>query len=152
MKRMIIAGALASLVAWAGAPAQAQQTQAQDSKGKTITLTGCLAKGDTADSFMLNKATMSGEKATAAGASGEKTGTKDAQGAAYHLTPGKVQKMEAHVGHTVEITGTIDATQSKSGASGTSGTSGAAGSASTSKPAMQHVTVTGMKHVAATCS
>ena len=150
MKRVIIAGALASLVAWAGAPAQARQTQ--DSKAKTVTWTGCLAKGDTADSFTLNKATMSGEKAAAAGAAGEKTGTKDAQGAAYHLTPGKVQKMEAHVGHTVEITGTIDASHGKSGASGTSGTSGAAGSASTSKPAMQHVTVTGMKHVSATCS
>ena len=150
MKRVIVAGALASLVAWAGAPAQAQQTQ--ESKGKTVTLTGCLAKGDTADSFMLNKASMSGEKAAAAGASAEKTGAKDAQGATYHLMPGKVQKMEAHVGHTVEITGTIDASQGKSAASGTSGTSGAAGSASTSKPAMQHVTVTGMKHVSATCS
>ena len=149
MKRMIIAGALASLVAWAGAPAQAQQTH--DSKAKTVTLTGCLAKGDTADSFTLNKATMSGEKATAAGAAGEKTGTKDAQGMAYHLTPGKVQKMEAHVGHTVEITGTIDPAHGKSTTPGSAGTTGGAGSAA-AKPAMQHVTVTGMKHVAGTCS
>ena len=150
MKRLVIAGGLASLVAFAGVPAQAQQ--AQDDKAKTVTLTGCLAKGDTADSFTLNKASMAGEKTAAAGAAGEKTGTKDAQGTAYHLTPGKVQKLEAHVGHTVEITGTVSAMGDKSKGSGATGTTGAAGSASSAKPAMQHVNVTGMKHVAATCS
>ena len=157
MKRMIAAGALASLVAWAGAPARAAQTP--ETKGKTVSLTGCLAKGETADSFTLNKATMAGDKAAAAGAAGEKTGAAgektgaaDAQGATYHLTPGKVQKMEAHVGHTVQITGTIDASHDKSKAPGTSGATGAGGGTTKTKPAMQHVTVTGMKHIAGSCS
>ena len=192
MKRLIIAGGLASLVAWAGAPAQAGQ-QTQDTKGKTVTLTGCLAKGDTAGSFMLNKATMGGDKgaasgtaggsgaaggasgsgaaggasgsgaaggASGSGAAGGASGSGAAgsasgagQGATYHLMPGKVEKMEAHVGHTVQITGTMDAAD-KSSSSGGSGSGSASGTGAGAKgrPAMQHVTVTGMKHISATCS
>ena len=150
MQRLVIAGALASLVAWAGAPAQAGQTT--EGKGKTVTLTGCLAKGDTPDTFMLNNASRAGDKAGAAAA--EKSTAKDAQGNSYHLSPGKTEKMEAHVGHTVQITGTLAAMpQDKSAkSSGSSGAAGTAGSASKTKAGMQHVTVTGMKHVSGTCS
>lgn len=159
MKRLIIAGGLASLVAWAGAPAQAGQ-QTQDAKGKTVTLTGCLAKGETADSFVLNKATMAGDKGAATGTSGasgttgagEKAGAKDAQAAAYHLMPGKVEKMEAHVGHTVQITGTMEAMDKSKSYGGSGSTTTGTGAAAKDKPAMQHVTVTGMKHISGTCS
>lgn len=165
MKRLIIAGGLASLVAWAGAPAQAGQ-QTQDAKGKTVTLTGCLAKGDTAGTFMLNKATMGVDKGAATGATGatgaggasgttgagEKAGAKDAQSATYHLMPGKVEKMEAHVGHTVQITGTMEAMDKSKSYGGSGSTTTGTGAAAKEKPAMQHVTVTGMKHISGTCS
>jgi hypothetical protein len=146
MKRLVIAGALASLIAWSGAPAGAEQ--AREGKGKKVTLTGCLAKGDTADSFTLTNARMGG---ATAGTAGEKPATKETPSVTYNLSPGKAQKMEAHVGHTVEITGTLDTMaedKSKSGAS----PGAAPGSSAKMKGSMQHVTVTSFKHVSGTCS
>lgn len=147
MRRLVIAGALASLIAWAGAPAQAEQAdQTRDAKGKKITLTGCLAKGDTADSFTLTSARMSG---ATAGTTGEKGAAKESAASTYHLSPGKTQKMEAHVGHTVEITGTLEAMPGdKSDKPGEA----APGASAKTKGAMQHVAVTGFKHVSGTCS
>jgi hypothetical protein len=143
MRRLVIAGAVASLIA--GADVLAQAGQERESKDKTVTLTGCLAKGETADSFTLTNARMGG---SATGTTGEKAAGKEAAAATYQLSPGKVQKLEAHVGHTVEITGTLDASPSaKSGAS-----SDTAASASKGKAPAQHVTVTGMKHISGTCS
>lgn len=145
MKRLVIAGALASLVAWTGAAAQTEKPQ--ETKGKQVTLTGCLAKGDTADSFTLTNATMAGEKA---GTTGEKAGATSAQGKTYHLSPGKAEKMEAHVGHIVEITGTLGEPREKSAKPTTEAP--AAGSTPKTTPAMQHVTVIAMKHVSPKCS
>ena len=147
MRRLVIAGALASLIAWSGAPAQAEQAdQAREAKGKSVTLTGCLAKGDTADSFTLTNARTAG---ATAGTTGEKEAAKASAASTYHLSPGKTPKMEAHVGHTVEITGTLEAMPAdKSAKPGEA----APGASAKTKDAMQHVTVTGFKHVSGSCS
>jgi hypothetical protein len=146
MRRVVIAGALASLIAWSGAPAQADQAdQAREAKGKSVTLTGCLAKGDTADSFTLTNARTAG---ATAGTTGEKGAAKESA-ATYHVSPGKTLKMEAHVGHTVEITGTVEAMPGdKSAKPGEA----APGASAKTKAGMQHVMVTSFKHVSGTCS
>jgi len=147
MRRLVIAGALASLIAWSGAPAQAEQAdQAREAKGKNVTLTGCLAKGETADAFTLTNARTVGETA---GTTGEKAAAKEASAMTYHLSPGKTPKMEAHVGHTVEVTGTLEAmSDDKSAKPGEAAPSASA----KTKGAMQHVTVTSFKHVSGSCS
>ena len=147
MKRLVIAGALASLIAWSGAPAQAQQAdQASEAKGKNVTLTGCQAKGDTADSFRLTNVRTTG---ATTGTTGEKPAGKETPAVTYHLSPGKTQKMEAHVGHTVEVTGTPEAMAGDKSAK--SGEAAPSASAKT-KGAMQHLTVTSFKHVSGSCS
>ena len=99
MRRLVIAGALASMIAWSGAPAEAEQAeQAREAKGKNVTLTGCLAKGDTADSFTLTNARTVG---ATAGTTGEKGAAKESAASTYHLSRGKKKNMDAHVGHTV---------------------------------------------------
>ena len=149
MRRLVITGALASLIAWSGAPAQAEQAdQAREAKGKNVTLTGCLAKGDTADAFTLTNARTTGETA---GTTGEKAAAKEASAITYHLSPGKTQKMEAHVGHTVEITGTLEAMSGDKDKSAKPGEAASSASAKT-KGAMQHLTVTSLKHVSGSCS
>jgi hypothetical protein len=147
MKRLVIAGALASLAAWSGASAQTDQ--AREGKGKTVTLTGCLAKGDMADSFTLTNARMGG---ATAGTTGEKPTAKETAPVTYHLSPGKTQKMEAHVGHTVEITGTMDTTADEKSAKSGASSGAASGTSAKAKGPMQHVTVTGLKHVSGSCS
>ena len=147
MRRLVIAGALASMIAWSGAPAQAEQAdQAREAKGKNVTLTGCLAKGDTADSFTLTNARTTG---ATAGTTGEKAAAKEASADTYHLSPGKAQKMEAHVGHTVEVTGTLEA---MSGDKSAKPAEAAPSASAKTKGAMQHVTVTSFKHVSGSCS
>jgi hypothetical protein len=134
MQRLLIAGAVAALVASVAVTAQ---SQAPDAKDKKVMLTGCLAKGDDPGTFVLNNATMAGEKV---GTTGE--AAKPAAGKSYHIAPGTVAKMEAHVGHQVEITGTLDPMAKDKPA---------AAPAAKDKPAMAHVTATAMKHVAAKC-
>jgi hypothetical protein len=135
MKRglIVMVGVMAMLVAGAHLTLQAQGAQA--SKAKTMQLTGCLAKGADANSYVLNNATP----VAAAAAKEEAKGKAAAK--SYHVTPAASVKLEGHVGHRVELTVEEAAAGAKAGTAGTTGKS----------DAMQHVTVTAMKHVAPKC-
>ncbi len=147
MKRLLMTSVVASLLVWSSAPAA--QTKPADEKMQTkpagdqmkgkmdsVTMSGCLAKGATADSFVLNNAMMAG-----AG----KEMAKDKPGAmadkkSYQVMASEGVKLAPHVGHQVELTGHVDA-MAKGKPMGEGG-----------KDAMPHFTVTAMKHVSPTCA
>ena len=62
---------------------------AKDKMGKPMMVTGCVAAGSMADHYMLTNGMMAG----------------DTTGKSYDLMGGE---LKAHVGHKVEITGTMD--------------------------------------------
>jgi hypothetical protein len=136
MKRglMVMVGVVAVALAAAGGVLAAQATQ--DAKQKTMQLTGCLAKGTDAGSFVLNDATpaTTGKEET-------KTAAK-AETKSYHLMPKDTVKLDAHVGHRIEVT--VEEAAGTAKPATTTGTSGKAGD-------MPHVTVTAMKHIAPKC-
>ncbi|MBY0493369.1 MAG: hypothetical protein K2Y23_04070 [Cyanobacteria bacterium] len=89
MKRLMTAVLMVVLVA-SGAAAQTPMGQmGKDKMAKPITVTGCVATGKDADHFVLTDAKMTGEKT----------------GKTYDLMGGDIR---AHVGHKVEVTGTLD--------------------------------------------
>ena len=94
MKQLMTAVCMAALVA-SGAAAQTPMGQmgkdkmAKEKMAKPITVTGCVAAGKDADHFVFTDAKMTGEKT----------------GKTYDLMGGDIK---AHVGHKVEVTGTLD--------------------------------------------
>jgi len=141
MKRVLMTSVAAALLVWASAPAAQMKP---DEKAKPVTLSGCLAKGTDATSFVLNNA-MPVAAAAKDPAKDAPAAGHSAHGASksYHVMPSGSVKLDAHVGHMVELTGQVDA--AKPAAPG----SAPAAKADTSMP---HLTVTAMKHVAAKCS
>ena len=91
MKRVLYASVIAMgctiAVAAQGGAADQAKDKSKDAAAKTVTVTGCVA--ETGGHFMLNNATMA-----------------DAAGApmSYTLTGGT---LKPHVGHKVEVTGTV---------------------------------------------
>ena len=184
MKRqLLVCIGVAAVVSSAGLMAQAQgasQAGTQGAKGgSSTTLTGCLAKGGDATSFVLNDAMP----AAAAGKEQSKEAAKSTAKRSYQVMASESSlKLADHVGHTVTLTGTVDtmaggASASGSGAAKGSGSgaatgaggssagaggssagaagssAGAAGSSAGGKAgAMPHFMVTSMKHVSTTCT
>ncbi len=90
--------------------AQAPQSQPamQESKdaAKTVTVTGCLKAGDTADSFTLSDLKWTADKAV--GTSGSVApATPPISDSSIKLIPSASTKLNDHVGHMVEVSGTI---------------------------------------------
>jgi hypothetical protein len=89
-------------------PAQPNESRPQSDTAKTQTITGCVEKGTGADSFILAEAGTG-----AAPAPGAKPGEKPAgtSGAtkSYALMAKPTEDLSKHVGHKVEITGTVSA-------------------------------------------
>jgi hypothetical protein len=141
MKRVLMMSVATALVVWAGAPAAQVKT---DEKAKPVTLSGCLAKGTDATSFVLNNAAPAAAAAKDAAKEAPAAG-HGAHGASksYHVMPSGSVKLDAHVGHMVELTGQVDAP--KPPAPG-------AAPAAKADSSMPHLTVTAMKHVAPKCS
>jgi hypothetical protein len=87
-------------------PAQAQEKGDRDA-AKTITVTGCLKAGDSANSFMLSDLKW-GNKDKAVGTSGTAAPPAAvASATSLKVIPGASAKLSEHVGHQVEVTGTI---------------------------------------------
>ena len=82
----------------AGAPAQEKKPDAG-----SITVSGCVAPGAGADQFQLTNATMATAAVDKEKAPGDQP--KMGLGATYNLVGGT--NLKAHVGHRVEITGTM---------------------------------------------
>jgi hypothetical protein len=147
MKRQLLVciGLGVSLVAWANAGILAQGAS-QDAKAKTTTVTGCLAKGTDATSYLLRDATPAAPAAAAKEPS--KEAPKSAEMKSYHVVAKESSlKLADHVGHKVTLTGSVEDM-----AFVPKGETPKAGASAGAKGSMQHLNVTAMKHVAATCT
>ncbi len=111
MKRMISAVCVATVCSVAAAGAQSMDKDKMANMDKmpkgTVMVTGCVAPGSMADHYMLNHAMMS-KGAMGKDAMTRDTMKKDAMGGdramSYMLSGGD---LKAHVGHKVEVTGTM---------------------------------------------
>ena len=125
MKQVITATLFATafavgLSAQAPAPAQppyspqAQPTmQASKDAAKSVTVTGCLKAGDAADTFVLSNLKWSDKaKATdAVGTAGSATvPAAVASATTLKIIPSASTKLTGHIGHTIEVTGTVSET------------------------------------------
>ena len=120
--------------------------QERESASKNVTVTGCLKAGESADSFMLSdlKFGKAGDKAV---------GTSGAAPAAIASAtslklPGSPSgtKLSEHVGHTIEVTGTVS---EKSASAPAAPADPAARPSASATPALDVRTV---KMVSATCT
>jgi len=143
MKRFMCFGVGVSIVACAAAVAAAQATAQDAQKAKTVTVTGCLAAGADAKSFVLNDA-MPG----AADKEQSKEAAKSSEMRSYRVTAAESLKLEGHVGHRVTLTGTVEESAAGGAPAGTAGTSGTPAGG---KP-QPSLTATSMKHIAPTCT
>jgi hypothetical protein len=97
-----------------GATTSPDQSGSQRSRGGPMTITGCLKAGDTAETFMLtNVKGMGRPTGTTGDTSPSTTGgatTSPESGARgmseVTLMPASDVDLKAHVGHTIEVTGT----------------------------------------------
>jgi hypothetical protein len=130
-----------------GLSAQTPQSQPpmQESKdaAKNVTVTGCLKAGETADSFTLSDLKWGGDKAV--GTSGTAAPAISATSLKLVGSPAGA-KLSDHVGHTIEVTGSIEKKDDKAG-SPTDPAARPAPSASAT-PALN---VRNVRMVAATC-
>jgi hypothetical protein len=115
MKR-VVAGTFVAAACVVGLAAQAPPAQPpqsappmQEAKdaAKSVTVTGCLKSGEGTDSFLLSNLKWTQDKAV--GTSGAVAPAAPAISAtSLKLTGSPSTKFSDHVGHTVEISGTID--------------------------------------------
>jgi len=123
-----------ALVLYAQAPPPGQIP----SEGKSsMTLTGCLKAGSEPDSFILTNVSGAGTQAAERTTPGELAKTD----VSYKLTADSSIKLKDHVGHKVEVTGTI----------GKGFTATPPSSADKPKADMAKLNVTAIKHVSPSC-
>jgi hypothetical protein len=117
---------------------RAQATQATKAhQGNAMTLTGCLEKGDEANTFKLTHV---------ADEAGAATKTAEAMKPDWELIGAPASlKISEHVGHKVTVTGT------KAGAGEASKMEGKTGASKAKESAERHLKVTDIKHVSPTC-
>jgi hypothetical protein len=136
MQRFVTIGT-AVLLALAVSVAAAPQNKAKHHATRVQTLTGCLEKGDEANTFKLTHV------AEGAGAA---TKTAEAMKPDWELIGAPASlKLSEHVGHKVTVTGR------RVGAGEAAKVEGEGGAAKAKEATERHLKVTGMKHVAATC-
>jgi hypothetical protein len=140
MKKVItgtFAAALFAVGVSAQTPAASQPTQDTKDAAKTATVTGCLKAGDTPDSFMLSDLKWKDDKAV--GTAGSATPATPPVSATSLKLVGS--KLSDHVGHTVEVTGTIAKADKPAAAADPAARPAAAAS----------LNVSNIKMIAATC-
>jgi len=180
MKRAITATCLAAsfavaLAAQSTSTASSTQNPSDDTQRgpKPVTATGCLRAGDTAGTFMLTDVQIQGGARkpddTTTGTTGSTAGTTDEQKrqtpTTLTLNPAADVDLKAHVGHKIEVTGTMGterpkddttastttgSTATTTGTAGTTGTSGQ--TAESARTSMRSVTVTSVRMISESCS
>ncbi|HWP99757.1 MAG TPA: hypothetical protein VNK92_04745 [Vicinamibacterales bacterium] len=153
MTRIVPVTALALAFA-VGLGAQSSDPQKQKQKAKpstaaekTVTISGCLREGDQPGTYVLANADLSALRTEpATGTPAGTTGTAATTGTVRLIGTGGVNLKE-HVGHRVEITGTVAPAGEQ--ARGTTGTPSAAEAGKEKEP---RVNVKSLKHVSNTCS
>jgi hypothetical protein len=121
---------------------------------KALTVTGCLKTGELPDSFILSDLKWS-EKAKGTGAIGT-TGsvpvpTEIASATTLKLIPGAT-KLVGHVGHTVELTGTVSEKDKAEASANTTPPNPSPESTPSSASRGPSFEVRSMKHVAGSCT
>lgn len=125
-------------------PTGQQRPQAQQADAKSVTLTGCLAAGEEPNTFRLTNIGVAEKPATSLGEVVGTTGVK--AGEALQLIGTDAEKLKAHVGHTVAVTGML--VPRKEGQVATPTTPDKPG---TRERADVRLNVKSFKHVDATC-
>ena len=141
------AAALLAVGVSAQTPPQSPPMQEAKDAAKTLTVTGCLKAGDTPDSFMLSDLKWKDDKAV--GTSGAVTpATPPVAATSLKLIPSASTKLSDHIGHTVEVTGTMGDKADKAPGSAAPTDPAARPSAS----AQTALNVRNVRMVAATCT
>jgi hypothetical protein len=115
---------------------------------KSVTVTGCVREGDMPNSFVLANADVS----SIPGLSSPTAGTAGSPGAAtatVGLTSSGVD-LKPHVGHKVEVTGSLAASAPRP--SGTTGTPEAGAPSAGDKDKKPKINVTAVKHISDSCT
>jgi hypothetical protein len=73
---------------------------------KSVTVTGCLKAGEPADTFILSDLKWS-DKDKAVGTAGSAVPAEVASATTLKIIPSASTKLTPHVGHTIEVTGTV---------------------------------------------
>jgi hypothetical protein len=90
-------------------PAQTQPMQESKDVAKSVTVSGCLKAGEAADTFILSDLKWSDKATAAVGTSGVVAPAAPVTATALNLVGSPAgTKLSDHVGHQVEVTGTID--------------------------------------------
>jgi hypothetical protein len=110
MKRVLagsfVAAAFAVSLSAQDAPPQSQPMQESKDAAKTVTVAGCLKAGETAESYLLSDLKWGQDKAV--GTSGSATpSTPPVAATTLKLIGSPSTKLSDHVGHQVEVSGTI---------------------------------------------
>jgi hypothetical protein len=154
----VAAAFAASLSAQTPAPPTSQAQEPKDA-AKSVTVTGCLKAGDTADSYTLSNLKWGQSKAigtsgSTAGATTPSTGAAPVSATALKLVGSPAgTKLGDHVGHTIEVTGTISDKADKPMGSTSPATPPAAGAAAGASASMSPaLNVNNVKMVSATCT
>ena len=101
-----IAAAFAASLSAQATPPPSQPMQESKDAAKTVTVTGCLKAGDAAESYLLSDLKWSQDKAV--GTAGSATpATPPVAATSLKLIGSPSTKLSDHVGHTVEVSGTI---------------------------------------------
>ena len=88
-------------------PAQPPMQASKDAKdAKSVTVTGCLKAGEPADTFILSDLKWS-DKDKAVGTAGSAVPAEVASATTLKIIPSASTKLTPHVGHTIEVTGTV---------------------------------------------
>ena len=110
MGRLLTAAVVAAIgtTGLAAQSTQTAQTKDETQKVPVLTVSGCLGTGDEPSTFVLTNVKWLDKTATEKSAVGTSGSDTDTSGATLRLvgTPSGV-RMSEHVGHTVEITGTL---------------------------------------------
>lgn len=153
------------------------KAQKSSMSSKSVTLTGCLREGDTPGTFVLanvDTSSLAGTTgyehptttppAAGSGTSGSGSGSMSDKTNSVELVGNADLDLKAHVGHKVEISGTMvpqgkDKMKSKSSTAGTTGTATGETTSETSRESrkgdmtnMHRLNVRSLKHISETCS
>jgi hypothetical protein len=134
---------MVGLAAQTGATDPAQKSKT--AKADTVTVTGCVADKDANGKYMLNNASMSDTSSTASSATGT-TGSTAAETMSYELTG---DNLKAHVGHKVEVTGTVQHAKMSKKASSDAGMTGSTATANAANN--ETLRVKSVKMISASC-
>ena len=148
MKQVFASGVIAAAFAVslsAQAPPQSQPMQESKDAAKTVTVTGCLKAGDTPESYLLSDLKWSQDKAV--GTAGSATpATPPVAATSLKLIGTPSTKLNDHVGHTVEVSGTIGDKADKAGSTDPAARPAPAAGAQAS------LNVRNVRMIAATCT